>query len=237
VKPYSNGKQFFCENTIVDPFDVESIRINRTVSSSKNLLPIIRRRREDEERRTRVHVAISDEWYVTKEGEDATREFIKAPPVKSTMPENVKSPDIKYDAKKIFIVHGHDKVSKLELARILEDLGLKPIILHEQANGGKTLIEKFEKNVENIGYAFILLTPDDFCNEDKKYRARQNVILELGYFIGKLGRDRVCYIYKEGVELPSDIHGVVYSSFTKEVRECHVDIIRELKHAGYKLTL
>ncbi|WP_431753913.1 TIR domain-containing protein [Nitrososphaera sp.] len=238
VHPYINGDKFFCNNTVVDPFDIEAIKINRTAVPPGLLLLGIRNRREAQRRSSRVAiVGIPDEWYVTEEGEHVTRQFIKTPPKHSATLNQKQSTVL--DTKKVFIVHGPDDAAKLELARIIEGFRLKPIILHEQANGGKTLIEKFEKRIENIGYAFILLTPDDICKDKtaEMYRARQNVILELGYFMGKLGRDRVCYIYKDGVELPSDIHGVAYASFSKKVKECFEDIMRELKNAGYHLTV
>jgi predicted nucleotide-binding protein len=99
---------------------------------------------------------------------------------------------------------------KESVARFLEKLDLRPIILHEQPNKGRTVIEKFEAH-SDVGFAVVLLTPDDVgglaSSPDKlSRRARQNVILELGYFIGKLGRAKVCALYKEGVEIPSDIH-------------------------------
>jgi hypothetical protein len=119
----------------------------------------------------------------------------------------------------IFIVHGHDEEMKQSVARVLSILGLKPIILHEQPNEGKTIIEKFEKN-SNVGFAVILLSPDDFAysvkstdpEKDRKHQARQNVILELGYFVGNLGRSKVFSLKRDSVELPSDFHGVVYTS-------------------------
>lgn len=118
------------------------------------------------------------------------------------------------DNRKIFVVHGHAEETKNAVATFLRSLGLEVIILHEQANQGQTIVEKFEKH-SNVGFAVVLLTPDDFGGpvshpEEMQKRARQNVILELGIFIGKLGRERVCPIYVEGVELPSDIHGVLY---------------------------
>lgn len=118
------------------------------------------------------------------------------------------------DNRKIFLVHGHADETKNAVAKFLRSLGLEVIILHEQANQGQTIVEKFEKH-SNVGFAVVLLTPDDFGGpvrhpEKTQKRARQNVILELGIFIGKLGRERVCPIYVEGVELPSDIHGVLY---------------------------
>jgi len=147
-------------------------------------------------------------------------------------------------SKNIFIVHGQDEKPKLELARMLAKLGLNPIILSEQADKGKTIIEKLEQNSLDIGYAFVLLTPDDMAVPSSENlgnvhspRARQNVILELGYFIGKLGRDRICCLYNDNVELPSDIHGVVYKRFNKSIEECFKSIAEELKAAGYKIRL
>jgi predicted nucleotide-binding protein len=120
-------------------------------------------------------------------------------------------------SRKVFVVHGHDEVLKLEVARFVERLGLNAIILSEQANQGRTIIEKFEAHAEDAGFAIVLLTPDDIgapvaTPSVLKSRARQNVILELGYFIGKLTRSRVCALHKGDVELPSDILGVVYVS-------------------------
>ncbi|MGA2797503.1 MAG: nucleotide-binding protein [Thermoguttaceae bacterium] len=116
--------------------------------------------------------------------------------------------------KKVFIVHGHDNESKEITARFIEKLGLEPIILHEQPNSGRTIIEKFEV-FSDVNFAVVLLTPDDIGGpsntpNEQKSRARQNVILELGYFMGKLGRQRVCALYKSNVEIPSDFQGVLY---------------------------
>jgi predicted nucleotide-binding protein len=115
----------------------------------------------------------------------------------------------------VFVVHGHDEGAKEAVARFLSKLDLEPIILHEQPSRGLTIIEKLLANAE-VGFAVVLLTPDD-CGgpagaayEDQRPRARQNVILELGYFVGKLGRERVCALYKEGTEVPSDFQGVVF---------------------------
>lgn len=162
-----------------------------------------------------------------------------------------------YDSKSIFIVHGHDKVSKLELARMIDKFGLKSIILDEQADMGRTIIEKFEGAAKSPGYAFVLFTPDDIGGKNSgqlnlddpgiqlkrlrdlkfnpKYRGRQNVILELGFFFGRLGRNRVCCLYKKGVELPSDISGVVYKEFVSSVCELEAAISKELNAVGYKI--
>jgi predicted nucleotide-binding protein len=127
--------------------------------------------------------------------------------------EPVRSPA--HDSTKVFVVHGHDDGVKQTVARFLEKLGLTPVILHEQPNNGLTIIEKFEAYA-GVAFAVVLLTPDDlggpadWPREKQTPRARQNVVLELGYFLGKLGRKRVCALYKDGTEIPSDFQGVVY---------------------------
>lgn len=116
----------------------------------------------------------------------------------------------------VFIVHGHDNEAKQEMARTLEKAGFKAIILHEQPDGGRTIIEKIEKYTD-VAFAVVLYTECDLGrskNDDaktEKYRARQNVVFEHGYLIGKLGRSRVCAFVKGDVETPGDISGVVYT--------------------------
>lgn len=144
-------------------------------------------------------------------------------------------------SKKIFVVHGHDEQAKSELALILTRLGLEPIILHEQPSRGMTIIEKLEEH-SDVGYAFVLLTPDDLGykkgEEDNPLpRARQNVVFEFGLFVGKLGRGRVCCLYTGGVELPSDLQGLVYLDFESSVNEKELDIVRELRAAGYEVKI
>ncbi|PRA85917.1 hypothetical protein CQ054_10640 [Ochrobactrum sp. MYb29] len=116
---------------------------------------------------------------------------------------------------KIFIVHGHDDGALNGLARFLEKLKLEVIILKEQPNQGRTIIEKYEASASEVGFAVVLLTPDDIgasaSAASPSQRARQNVIFELGYFAGKLGRGRVCLLRKGDVEIPSDLFGVVYT--------------------------
>jgi len=150
----------------------------------------------------------------------------------------------KYTAtRKVFIVHGHDENAKLQLENLLTRFNLEPVVLHRRPDKGRTIIEKFEAESKDIGYAFVLLTPDDDClsfdeeigKRKKVKRPRQNVILELGFFIGSLGRERVCAIYKKGVDIPSDIAGVLYKQFDKSVQELYGEIRKELTTAGYKL--
>lgn len=144
-------------------------------------------------------------------------------------------------SKKVFIVHGHNEQTKSELALILTRLGFEPIILHEQPSQGMTVIEKFEKH-SDVGFAFILLTPDDKgCKKEQVNnflpRARQNVVFEFGFFVGKLGRNRVCCLYTGDVELPSDLHGLIYLQFKSSVNEIQLDIVKELRAAGYEVKI
>jgi predicted nucleotide-binding protein len=140
----------------------------------------------------------------------------------------------KPSSRDIFIVHGHDAAAKNEVARFLTQLGCNPIILDEQVNDGATTVfQKLINHASQVAYAIVLLTPDDIA-EDKignKYaRARQNVVLELGYFIGKLGPGRVCLMKKGDVEFPSDVHGVIYLSLGDSGWK--LALARELQKAG-----
>lgn len=139
----------------------------------------------------------------------------------------------------IFIVHGHDEAAKEKVARYITTLGPTPIILHEHAAGGRTIIEKIEHYSSDVGFAIILLTPDDLGkaenDKDLQPRARQNVVLELGYFAAKLGRSRVCAL-NAGVEVPTDFSGVEYITFDKS-EAWKMALGRELQEAGYKLDL
>jgi len=141
------------------------------------------------------------------------------------------------DLSSVFIVHGHDGETKERTARFLEKLGLNAIILHEQASRGRTIIEKIEK-YSNVGFAIVLYTPDDLGNVksdagngELKSRARQNVIFEHGYLMGKIGRENVVPLVAGNVELPSDISGMVYISD----KDWQVDIAKEMKDAGYTI--
>src|SRR5690606_4322311 len=138
------------------------------------------------------------------------------------------------DFSKVFIVHGHDELLKTEVARFIERLKLEAIILHEQASEGKTIIEKIEK-YSNVGFGIVLYTPCDVgavkTESDKlKPRARQNVIFEHGFLIGKIGRENVCALIKGDIEKPNDISGVVYISTFQDWK---LEIAKELRNSGY----
>ena len=134
-------------------------------------------------------------------------------------------------------MHGHDESALQGLARFLEKLGLEAIILREQVDQGRTIIEKFEANAGDVGFAVVLLTPDDVGSavaaKEPNARARQNVIFELGYFSGKLGRGKVCLLRKGSVEIPSDLFGVIYTDMDP-AEGWQTKLVRELKAAGLK---
>lgn len=141
-------------------------------------------------------------------------------------------------SEKIFIVHGHDEGAREMVARYLQKLGLEPIILHEQASRGNTLIEKISAH-SDVGFAVVLLTPDDIGaargqEAALQGRARQNVLLELGYFVGKLGRERVCALKRGDVEVPSDFGGVVFVPFD-DSGGWRSALGRELEAAGFAI--
>ena len=142
--------------------------------------------------------------------------------------------------KEVFIVHGHDELAKTKTARFIEKLGLKPIILHEQASPSKTIIEKIEE-YSNVGFGIILYTPCDLGGKQDnnpilKSRARQNVVFEHGFLIGKIGRSNVCALVKGDIETPNDISGVVYVTMD-EADAWRYTIAKELKQAGYHVDM
>jgi predicted nucleotide-binding protein len=143
---------------------------------------------------------------------------------------------------KVFVVHGHDKASKESVARFLECLGLNVVILHERPNKGRTIIEKLlEESDIDVGYAVVLLTPDDVgklasADGAASPRARQNVNFELGLFVAKLGRQRVHALYREGVEIPTDYQGVLYTPLD-DAGAWQVRLAMELKAVGFEIDL
>ena len=157
----------------------------------------------------------------------------------------------KVDKKKVFIVHGHTDALKIEVARTIEQMGLKAIILQEQEDFGDTIIQKFENNASDIGFAIVLLMGDDLGvskkdlereNKEKGFkaeynaRARQNVIFEMGYFIGKLDRAHVVELLETGVEKPGDLDGTLYIPVDSEGM-WKVKLAKRLKSVGYSVNL
>jgi hypothetical protein len=131
--------------------------------------------------------------------------------------------------KTVFIVHGHNATHRGELQALLGGVGLQPIVLDEQDSQGMTIIEKLEWYGRGCAFAIVLMTPDDLSAAGA--RARQNVVLELGWFMAYLGRERVLLLYTGGLEIPSDIFGIVYLEFKNSVREVEGRIQQRLRGA------
>jgi predicted nucleotide-binding protein len=232
AQQYEKGRLFF-KGKWIESSDIKEIEIRETYLLSMGYHP---------------NLTAATIFYGTRTDiKNVTRKFIKSPP---TVEDSEKQEKIARSASKnIFIVHGREYEPVKELKTILIELELNPIILHEQPSASRTIVEKLEKH-SDVGYAFVILTPDDLALSASlpiipplppelpfKARARQNVVLEFGYFMGLLGRDRVCCLYKGDVELPSDMSGIIYIPFKDSVYEVKDKIINELKAAGYKINL
>lgn len=148
---------------------------------------------------------------------------------------------VKSTNRKVFVVYGHDEIARTQLEALLRRWDLEPIILDQQASAGQTIIEKLEECSSDVGYAIVLATPDDDgkAKNDSTYktRVRQNVVLELGMFLAKLGREKVAILLKEAenFEKPSDIQGLIYIPFKDKVDEVALNLIRELSRQGINI--
>lgn len=141
------------------------------------------------------------------------------------------------DTTQVFIVHGHDDLAMLEMSRFISDLGFKPIILQHEASSGRTIIEKIE-DYTNVGFGIVLYTPCDIGYEvgslERQHRSRQNVVFEHGYLIGKLGRQKVIPVFKDQIEKPSDIEGLVYITMDKE-GNWEKGLKKEIRDLGHRV--
>lgn len=160
-----------------------------------------------------------------------------------TLGGNISVPDVPVPqiSRRVFLVHGHHDGLLHEVARYLEKLKLEPVILREQPSAGRTIIEKFV-DYSDVGYAVVLLTPDDRGGvvkapyEQQHLRARQNVILELGYFLGRLSRNRVTALHMGDVEIPSDYSGVAFVA-VDDRGAWRLELARELKASGLDIDM
>lgn len=146
--------------------------------------------------------------------------------------------------KKVFVVYGHDHNARTQLEAMLRRWDLEPLILDQLVSAGQTIIEKLEENVSQVNFAIILATPDDIGyakeNDDKKkFRVRQNVVLELGMFLAKIGRNRVAILLSqaEDMEKPSDIDGLLYIPFKNNVEEAKLSLAKEMQNNGYQIDI
>jgi predicted nucleotide-binding protein len=157
--------------------------------------------------------------------------------------QGITSDESKPRSKDVFVVHGHDTGARSTVELFLTRLGLNPIVLTDQPGRSATVIEKFERYGSSVEFAVVILTGDDRGRaasapvQEEQPRARQNVILELGYFIARLGRERVAALYEIGVDVPSDYRGVEYIEFVSSSSEWKGKLGKELKAAGYDVDM
>lgn len=232
IEPWHRNVQFVVSALIITKEDVDSIRITQTDDPQSTYA-----NKHDSLMSARgiADMATDRRILPIQQGTDYTSELLFAAQPAADAAERKAPLD-----RRIFIVHGHDEEMKQTVARALEGLRFQPIMLHEQPGAGRTIIEKFEAHA-NVGFAVVLLAPDDALFEARAIdakpvqRARQNVVLELGFFLGKLGRSRVAVIFRNSphFQLPSDYAGVEYLHF--EDGAWRLPFVRELRAAGYEV--
>lgn len=241
VIPYLKDEQFWVDGVELNRSHINRIRI---VSHKETIQELIRRKQEKFQSRdsfvrtiysVKPRDIINDTHYVNNITDDVLQDVRKelnsiSNSCQQETKQSNKMPSTVNN--NVFIVHGRDNATKTEVARFLEQLSLKAVILHEQVSQGKTIIEKIEEYTD-VGYGIILYTPcDKGCladDSDMKPRARQNVVFEHGYLIGKLGRDKVCALMKGDVEYPNDISGVLYVKYQDDWK---LQLAKEMKKAG-----
>jgi len=240
IEPYEQGKAILINGKTVEPNDIERIRISRSERSIESFVQAVQAEKANSSvvfigGPSHTHTAIN-------RTDDVTDEFIEGPPgyKKDLVSKRVATSKKPLDKNKVFIVHGHDESAQSKTARFVEKLGLEAIILHEKASSGRTIVEKIE-HYSDVGFAIVLYTPDDIGSVKGKAkelngRARQNVVFEHGYLIGKLGRENVVALVEEPIELPNDISGVVYINID-EASAWHLQLAKEMKQSGYEIDM
>lgn len=239
VEPFLNKEGFQFDGYFLHHKEIRRLIIRSSEQTTSELLKMAYARRN-----RNVFVIYTPESMVMSDvnAKDITQEVfeeVKRELSSLTIPASTPVKKEKKDREKIFIVHGHDDLAKTEVARFVEKLGFTAIILHEQPSAGKTIIEKIEEH-SNVGFALVLYTPCDegrtIGTTDLQNRARQNVVFEHGYLIGKLGRPNVCALVKDKVETPSDIDGIVYIPLESN-GAWHIAVAKELRKAGYSVDM
>lgn len=234
VTPWHSGRAFTIDGMIIKNIDdVQKIKITNTPKSKSHYAE----QHNNSMRNSGIADMATDRRLLPlSSGKDYTHDLL----FKEKGVKNTKGSVVSENSNNVFIVHGHDEQAKESSARFIEKLGLNAIILHEQANEGKTIIEKLEKHTD-AAYAIVLFTPDDVgssaaTSENLLPRARQNVLVELGYMAAKIGRDKVCVLRKGNVEIPSDFLGVLYIDIDA-AGAWRLTLAKELKVAGLKINL
>lgn len=236
--PYLCKEEFFFDGRMLDNTLISSLKVYETKQESQKLIDI---QRNKNRANNYFDGTLSGRKIVTYStyAEDITKIIFQKSKTKLTTTEKEKPNKINYDKNKVFIVHGHDNEAKLEVARFIEKIGFEPIILHEQASNSQTIIEKIE-SYSNVGFGIVIYTPCDVGAQKSKKdnlnnRARQNVVFEHGFLIGKLGRSNICALVKSEVETPNDISGIVYTSM--DSTNWYIELAKELKNSGYAVDM
>lgn len=234
VLPWHSGRAFTVDGMIVKNIDdVQKIKITNTPQPKSYYAE----QHNEKMRRSNVADMATDRRLIPlSSGKDYTHDLL----FKEQEVTYTKGSTVAENSNNVFIVHGHDEQAKESSARFIEKIGLNAIILHEQPNEGQTIIEKLEKHTD-AAYAVILFTPDDLGTsvttpDDLHPRARQNVLVELGYMAAKIGRNRVCVLRKGDVEIPTDFIGVLYIDIDS-AGAWRLALAKELKVAGLKVDL
>ncbi|RZZ88370.1 TIR domain-containing protein [Pseudoxanthomonas winnipegensis] len=234
VRPYLRKEDFQFDGYFLKYSEVRRIAVKRTEKSSQALSKY---ENDNIPAGVIMFVSPSDVISYERHAQDITVQVFDE--ARTTIaPKELPKSAANRDLSKVFIVHGRDDLAKADVARFVERLGFEAIILHEQASSGQTIIEKIEAHT-NVGFAVVLYTPCDiggFANEPQRPRARQNVVFEHGYLIGKLGRHNVSALVKGDVEIPNDISGVVYVPLD-QTGAWRVALAKELRTAGYPVDM
>lgn len=241
IEPYEQGMPIVINGKTVQPDDIERIKISESERTIESFIPQIKE--EDQNSSVAIFGGPSYTHRAIGRAKDVTDNFIEGAVGYKKVLASTKSADQEAKAgqtTRVFIVHGHDESAQNKAARFVEKLGFEAIILHEKASSGRTIIEKIE-HYSDVGFAIVLYTPDDVGNvksgtENLNLRARQNVVFEHGYLIGKLGRENVSALVDGKLELPNDISGVVYISLD-EGAAWQLQLAKEMKQSGYSIDM
>lgn len=154
------------------------------------------------------------------------------------------APALPMQNRKVFVVYGHDNNARTQLEAMLRRWDLEPLILDQLISSGQTIIEKLEEYTQQVNFGIVLATPDDMGypkNDEtkKQYRVRQNVVLELGMLLARVGREKVAILLSQSEEMekPSDIDGLIYIPFKGNVEETKVSLAKEMNRNGYTLDI
>lgn len=238
IAPFIQNRRFQFDGYFLEPKEIKRLAVRQTEKSSEDLVKF-----EYDTMPEGVFVVVRRENVVEydKHSKDITSDLFKlAETGVKIAPPDTASTGTSLDNTKVFIVHGHDDAAKLSVARFIEQMNFKPIILHEQASGGKTIIEKIESYTD-VGFGVVLYTPCDVGGKATtgpklEKRARQNVVFEHGFLTAKLGRHNVCALVKGVIETPNDISGVVYVPLD-EHDAWKMKLAKEMQNAGYKIDM